>query len=70
MTGHITLKELAKRLGIHPASLWRRMQRDGIQAVYGPVMTDSGPQRARWVPRAYAEQLVSHYQIARANSKE
>ena len=69
MKDFVTLKELAKTLGIHPTSLWRRMQKDGIKPVYGPVMTDSGPQRARWVPVAYAYRLLKLYELARLNTE-
>jgi hypothetical protein len=70
MKDYVSLQDLAKRLGVHHSCLWRRLQRDGIKPVYGPVMTDRGPQRARWVPVAYAYQLLELYEQARVNTKE
>ena len=70
MKDYVTLKDLAKRLGVHHTSLLRRVQKDGIKPVYAPVMTDSGPQRARWVPVAYAYQLLQLYEQARVNSSK
>jgi hypothetical protein len=69
MKGFVTLRELAEHLGVHRTSLWRRVERDGVKPVYGPIQTETGPQRARWVPFSYAEKLLGLYERARLNKE-
>jgi hypothetical protein len=70
MHGFITLKDLADMLGIDRTGVWRKVKKAGVQTILAPVMTNAGPQMARWIPASYALSLVRLYEEAKANSQK
>jgi hypothetical protein len=65
ISNHITLRELAERLGVNRANLLKKIQREKVRTRLSPVMTRSGPQLARWIPVDYADKLVAYYEQAK-----
>lgn len=65
VTNHVTLRELAERLGINRANLLKKLQREKVRTILSPVMTRSGPQLARWIPADYGDKLVTYYERAK-----
>lgn len=70
MNGQVTVAALAEKLGINRSNLHKRIRREGVKTAKVPCTTGGGVQWLTTVPKKYADQMIRHYEKARATLRK